>query len=388
MKIVDVCAFYTPQGGGVRTYVEQKLAIGPRLGHEIVILAPGENHAVHEYGEGARIVTIPSPRFPLDRKYRYFDDEAALHRALDELAPDFVEVSSPWRSPSMVQRWQGSARRSLFMHADPLSAYAYRWFQPLFARTTIDRQFARFWDHLRTLGEDFDLTVCANQDLSRRLAEGGVANVVTHALGVETGVFSPERRDPQLRTDLLAQCALSPDAHLLVGAGRLGPEKRWPMVIEAVAAAGHHAPLGMVLLGEGRERRAIRKAIAGNPHIRLFEPVRHRETFAAILASADALIHGCEAETFCMVAAEARASGTPVIVPDLGGAADHALGGAGETYRAGDAASAAQAILRRLATPPSERRASLSRTNEQHFAELFRHYATISQRVTGRVGTC
>ena len=41
MRIVDVCAFYTPKGGGVRTYVEQKLRIGPELGHDITILAPG-----------------------------------------------------------------------------------------------------------------------------------------------------------------------------------------------------------------------------------------------------------------------------------------------------------------------------------------------------------
>ena len=377
MKIVDVCAFYTPQGGGVRTYIEQKLAIGPRLGHEIVILAPGEDRSVREFGDGARIVTIPSPRFPLDRKYRFFDDEAALHRELDELSPDFVEVSSPWRSPSMVQRWNGSARRSLFMHADPLSAYAYRWFQPLFARAAIDRQFGLFWEHLRTLGRHFDLTVCANLDLSSRLAEGGVANVVTHAMGVETGLFSPARRDMRLRADLLAKCALPEEANLLVAAGRLAPEKRWPMVVEAVEAASLHSPIGLVLFGEGRERRAIRRAIAGNPHIRLFEPIRHRETFAAILASADALIHGCEAETFCMVAAEARASGTPVIVPDQGGAADHARGGAGETYLSCDPASAAQAVLRLLAAPRLVRPANDCRTNEQHFAELFNHYAVL-----------
>ena len=40
----------------------------------------------------ARIVTIPAPRFPLDRKYWYFADEAALHAKLDELNPDFVEA--------------------------------------------------------------------------------------------------------------------------------------------------------------------------------------------------------------------------------------------------------------------------------------------------------
>jgi len=32
MKIVDVCAFYAPKGGGVRTYVDQKLIARLRWG--------------------------------------------------------------------------------------------------------------------------------------------------------------------------------------------------------------------------------------------------------------------------------------------------------------------------------------------------------------------
>ena len=31
MRIVDVSAFYSPLGGGVRTYVDAKLGAGPRL---------------------------------------------------------------------------------------------------------------------------------------------------------------------------------------------------------------------------------------------------------------------------------------------------------------------------------------------------------------------
>ena len=65
---------------------------------------------------------------------------AALHAALDRLAPDFVEVSSPWRSPSMVARWRPEVPKALVMHADPLAAYAYRWLGPVLARDTIDRQ--------------------------------------------------------------------------------------------------------------------------------------------------------------------------------------------------------------------------------------------------------
>lgn len=373
MRIVDVCAFYSPHGGGVRTYVEQKLRTGPALGHEIVILAPGDEDAVIERGPGARIVTLKSPRFPLDRKYWYFDSAKQLHAALDALAPDYVEATSPWRSAGLVADWPGSAPRSLVMHADPLSAYAYRWFGKVFSRETIDWQFSMFWQHLRRHSRRFEHIVCANSDLARRLGQGGVANTVTIPMGVEPGCFSPAHRDPALRARLLQACDLPESALLLLAVGRLAPEKRWPMIVEAVNAASNDAPLGLVMFGEGRERRAILKAIGGNPHVRLFAPERNRAAFSRIMASADALIHGCEAETFCMVAAEARASGTPVIVPDSGGASDHARGGAGMLFRSGEAQDAARAIRDFAAN--RLRPAVLARTIEAHFEDLFAAYA-------------
>lgn len=379
MKIVDVCAFLSPHGGGVKTYVEQKLLIGPQLGHEIVIIAPGDEHAVEERGPGARIVTIPSPRFPLDRKYWYFDDEVALHAALDAEAPDFVEVSSPWRSAAMVARWPGLAPRSLVMHADPLSAYAYRWLGPVLPREVIDRGFSGFWEHLRTVGKSFDRVVCANAELRDRLAAGGVPNTALHPMGVSSDLFSPARRDPALRRHLLELCDLPESAQLLIGVGRLSPEKRWPMVVDAVMAASQRRPLGLVLLGEGAQQKRIAKQIAGNPHIRILAPERDRTRFATILASTDALIHGCEAETFCMVAAEARASGVPVIVPDRGGAADHARDGGGVTYHATKAVSAAAAIEELFVRPPVATQYR-SATMQDHFARLFADYAMIAAR--------
>ncbi|MFM5923441.1 MAG: glycosyltransferase [Novosphingobium sp.] len=379
MRIVDVCAFYTPHGGGVKTYIEQKLRLGPGLGHEIVILAPGDKYEVIERGPAARIVTIPSPRFPLDRNYWYFDDEDALHDALDSLAPDFVEVSSPWRSPSIVGRWQGKAPRSLFMHADPLSAYAYRWFEPIFSRETIDRRFEPFWQHLRRLSGEFDTVVCASGELCERLIEGGVPNAALIPMGIEEGVFSPAHRDPALRRQMLELCDLPEDAGLLIGVGRLSAEKRWPMVIEAVTAASQDRPLGLVILGGGGQERKVLKSIGGNPHIKLLKPERNRARFAAIVASADALVHGCEAETFCLSAAEARASGVPVIVPDRGGAADHAAGGAGIAYAATDPEALAAAVLD-MAARGWPRTASPVQTMRGHFAQLFEHYETLLPR--------
>jgi alpha-1,6-mannosyltransferase len=67
-----------------------------------------------------------------------------------------------------------------------------------------------------------------------------------------------------------------------------------------------------------------------------------------MVASADALLHCSTAETFGFVVAEALCCGTPVIVPDAGGAGDLAAPEYAETYIPGNAKSAARAILRLL----------------------------------------
>lgn len=377
MRIVDVCAFYTPHGGGVRTYVERKLKVASALGHEMIVLAPGADDAVVERAPGALLATIKAPTFALDRRYRYFDDEASLHRALDSWRPDVVEASSPWSSASMVARWRGDAVRSLVMHADPLSAYAYRWFGTVASIGTIDRTFERYWRHLRRLDQAFDLVVTASENLTRRLRGGGLGKVATIPMGVEPGYFSPERRDPLLREELLARCGLGPEATLLLGVGRYSPEKRWSMVIDAAIAAGVHAPVGLALVGEGRHGDRLIARAGGSPHIVVGQPVKDRTRLAAIMASADALVHGCEAETFCMVAAEAKASGLPLIVPDRGGAADHATGDQDRLYEAANGQSLRDTIL---AAAADRRPVSLwrrPRQMDEHFAELFARYAAL-----------
>lgn len=375
MRIVDVCGFYTPHGGGIRTYVEQKLAMAERFGQDVTILAPDADHSLREIGPHARIVGVPSPRFPLDRKYFAFTEAAPVHAALDRLQPDFVEASSPWRSASIAMSWRPEVPKAFIMHSEPLSAHVYRWFERLASTDAVDRQFDWFWERLREFGRTFSAVICANSHLATRMSEGGVGNVFNIPMGVQPGVFGPQHRDEALRAQLLAECSLGPDATLLIAAGRLANEKRVPMLVEAATLAGRDRPIGLAIFGEGRAKDKIVRAIGGNPHIRLFMPVRERDRFAAILASADALLHGCEAETFGMTTAEARASGVPVIAPDRGGASDFA--DPPLQFRATDTDDAVRAILALPevfdAQPPSSR----VRSMETHFAELFALYEGI-----------
>ena len=387
MRIVDVSAFYTPFGGGVRTYVEAKLRAAARFGHEVVVIVPGADHSVTRRGPGALLVTIPSPKLPVDGRYRYFDDERLLHATLDAWQPDHVEASSPWSSATMVGRWQGAATRSLVMHADPLAAYAYRWLGGIAPTAMIDRWFDRFWRHLRGLGQMFDSIVCANNHLAERLAAGGVANTETIRMGVEPGLFSPSQRSSELRKTALDGLGLEPDGLLFVGVGRLSAEKRWDMVLRAVGESGPRLAIGMLLVGDGAKRQRLEILAEQYRNVALLPPITDRSELARLLASSDALIHGCEAETFCLVAAEARASGVPLIVPDRGGAIDQLVEGAGTSYAAGRERSLKQAIERFVARGPELQRAaavraSHPRTMDEHFADLFARYQALAPERT------
>lgn len=387
MRIVDVSAFYAPQGGGVRTYVEAKLKAAPYFGHEMVVIVPGERDEVVERGPGAILASLASPKLPVDRRYRYFDDERALHRLLDAWQPDHVEASSPWSSATMVGRWQGSATRSLVMHADPLAAYAYRWLGGIASIETIDRWFGLFWNHLRGLGQLFDTVVCANGHLTKRLRDGGLPGAETVPMGVEPRLFSPSRRSPELRSAALASLGLDPDSILLLGVGRFSAEKRWDMVIRAAGAAARQVPVGLSLVGDGLARRKLEQAAQSFSNVAVMPHLADRGELARLLASADALVHGCEAETFCMVAAEARASGIPLIVPDRGAALDQRVTGAGAVYSAGNRRSLEQAIVNFVARGAELQRAAAARacqarTMDEHFADLFSRYRALAQART------
>ena len=65
MKVLDVNEFFADRGGGVRTYVHQKLAAGRARGVEVVVVAPGSEDRV-EARLGGKVIWVKSPPLPLD----------------------------------------------------------------------------------------------------------------------------------------------------------------------------------------------------------------------------------------------------------------------------------------------------------------------------------
>ena len=389
MKIVDVCEFYSPTGGGVRRYINQKLAIAHRFGHELTIIAPGAETRM-EKAHGGTIAWVKSPHLPFDRNYRMFWGAKAVWRVLDALAPDLVEGSSPWRGGWLAARWKGSATKVFFMHADPVAVYPQTFLGGLLGPERVDRLFGFFWRYLNSLNSKYDAAIVTNPALAERFAGFGLENIQVAPFGVERSKFSPTFRDATARREMLASCGLDEDASLLIAVGRHHPEKRLRTLIQAVTKAQKQRKIGLYIAGDGFLRASVERWAQGAQHVYVAGQINDPEHLATVMASADALIHGSAAETFGLVLAESLCSGTPLIVPDAGASATFAGPGYAETYRTGDAQDAAGAILRLLAGERSvQSSAALAAadaqvfTVEQHFEKLFEIYGRIaSERST------
>ncbi|HET9511769.1 MAG TPA: glycosyltransferase, partial [Sphingomonas sp.] len=129
----------------------------------------------------------------------------------------------------------------------------------------------------------------------------------------------------------------------------------------------------------GRDEAKVARAARFSPHVYLAAPERDRGRLAKLLASADALVHGCESETFCMVAAEAQAAGLPLILPDEGGASDRFRAACDQSYTARSPRSMAEAIARRIEAGPDALHAAAALADQApamdtHFRRLFDDY--------------
>jgi alpha-1,6-mannosyltransferase len=359
--------------------VHAKLSAARRLGHEVVIVAPG-THDHEEVVPGGRIRWVRAPRSPFDARYGLFVDAAPVHRAIAEHDPDLVEGSSPWLGGSIAGRWPGRAKKVLVFHTDPIAVWAETLLAGRLGFGRVDRLMRPAWSRLARLAGRFDATVVSGPWLARRLEAHGVARPVVVPFGIDKGRFRAARRDTATRERLLAACGVPADAHLLVAVGRLDPEKRIGTLLAAFERARTRRPLALVVFGRGSMARLVAWRGRGIPGVHVAGWVGAADDMARMLASADALVHGSGAETYGMAVAEAICAGVPVIVPDRGGAAALWGPGHGEQYSTGDAESCAQAIERLFARDPAALRrgceiaASSIASIDDHFDRLFALY--------------
>jgi glycosyltransferase involved in cell wall biosynthesis len=143
---------------------------------------------------------------------------------------------------------------------------------------------------------------CYSDLHAQRLREEGLRGEVTVLRGLYAGPAEPVRAEPAERVVLFA--------------GRLIPEKRAPLAVEAMALAAERIDgLTGEVLGDGPEREAVREAIAEHgPQIVSARGFTSAETVAREMRRALCLLLPTVREGYGLVVVEAAAHGTPSIV--------------------------------------------------------------------------
>jgi alpha-1,6-mannosyltransferase len=344
MHLIDVTMLHGPAVGGVSRYLSTKrrwLQDNTRVRHSQLMAgsAAGRGDDGEYLLPGTRLPGCGALRWPLDAP-RWIDTLAALE-------PDVIEANdigtAAWFSLAAARRLDVPLVG--FAHVD-LVRFARERRGPLAERVLMA--------YTRAVYERCDVVVAPSEYMRGRLASWGVRRALVRHLGVD-----PVRFHPRFRAhDLRARLGLAENARLLIYVGRFSAEKRIGVLLEAMRTLG--APYHLLLVGGG-DAPPLPANVTRLPF------VASTAVLARLIASADALIHAGDAETFGLVYLEAMACGRPVVAVDGGAAAEIVAPECGVLARPGSAASLAAAVAALYARDIDALGACARRRVDEHF---------------------
>jgi glycosyltransferase involved in cell wall biosynthesis len=201
----------------------------------------------------------------------------------------------------------------------------------------------------RLLGR-FPLVIAVSGQIRRDLLRAGARpeRVRTVLNGIDHQAF---QRPPEREADARVRLGIQPGEIVIGGIGRLAPEKRFDLLLEAVATLRRQRPeLRLLIAGDGPSRAAL-EALASRLGIgSACRFLGHYGSVAALHHALDVLVQSSIYEGTPNVVLEAMALETPVVATDAGGTAeiiDHGVHGL--VVPPNDAAAIVQAVERTLA---------------------------------------
>ena len=159
-----------------------------------------------------------------------------------------------------------------------------------------------------------DMTIAVSETVAERMTNWGVRR--RKMTVIPNGVdFGRVAFDPQARERIRGEFGIEPGTYVAGVLGRLDPNKRFDLVIEAAAplldANGGKAKLLIVGKGdEGDHLRQVAQASGAAGHV-IFAGERH--DVSAILSALDVFVASSAQETFGLSVLEALANGAPVL---------------------------------------------------------------------------
>ncbi len=307
LDLAIVTETYPPEVNGVAMTVSRLVAGLRDHGHRVRIVrprqhagdcaAPGDGPAG---GPGPDDLTLPGMPLPGYAGLRFgLPARRRLRAAWRAARPDAVHVVTEgplgWSAVAAARELGIPVTSGFHTNFDRYSRhYGVGWLQPTVAA------------YLRNFHRRTRATLVPTEALAASLAGEGLDGVRVLGRGVDTVLFDPARRRPELR----AAWGISDDELAVVHVGRLAAEKNIDLALRAFAAIqARHPRARFVLVGDGPLRERLQRR---HPE-HVFSGQRLGEDLAAHYASGDLFLFPSLTETFGNVTQEAMASGLAVL---------------------------------------------------------------------------
>lgn len=316
LTFCDLSPFYTPTGGGIRTYHEAKLDwFAAQRRHRYVLLVPGPAFGVEHRSPSTTVVSVYGAK--VRAGYRVPLDFGRMRKVIEDLRPDVIETGDPWISGPLglwFKRKGYTACLSSFYHSDPVSTYL----TPADDQSGLLVPMRRRLGHLAgrplmNLQRRFDLTLTSSAWVAGLLHTHGVDRMTRVPFGVHEEFLAVGR----------ARARREPRSRLLY-VGRLQVDKGFDVLLDTIPELLRLPHATLTVVGAGPLAPSLRAL--QSPALRLEGFVSSRAELARIFAAHDVLLAPGPYETFGLAALEGLAAGLSIVAPDAGGTAE-LLGG-------------------------------------------------------------
>ncbi|MDD3529089.1 MAG: glycosyltransferase family 1 protein [Gallionellaceae bacterium] len=312
LRVAVVTETYPPEINGVAMTIGRIVAALQARDHQVQLVRPRQAGDGASAATGAGLEEVLRPGIPIPR-YRGLHLGLPATRLLARLwarrRPDVVHIATEgplgWSAMTAARRLGIPVLAGFHTNFHSYSRhYGLGWL-----RTPIHAYLRKFHNQAR-------LTVVPTRGLRDELLHQGYRRIEVLARGVDGDLYSPARRN----VDLRRTWGLAPDGLAVLHVGRLAPEKNLDLLLRAFAVIERVRPdARLVLVGDGPDAAALR---AAHPHF-IHSGPRSGVDLAAHYAAADLFLFPSLTETFGNVVLEAMASGLAVLAFDYAAAAEY-----------------------------------------------------------------
>ena len=309
-RIAHIANLYGPKSGGLKTAMNSIAQEYTNLGHDVMLIVPGERDLVTKKPFGT-VVEIKAPIIPFSGGYRIIFDTNKVKEELKKFAPSFLEISDRTTLLRLAD-WAKTESIDTAFYAHERVDKVVSAFLPFlpFKKPLIDyanQKIANKVDHIIATTE-----YAATEFRRLNLSNNVNSKLAILPLGVDLKQFTPENFNSELRTNL------GSGVKIILACTRFSKEKDPEFLLDiARACKMNGTQIQLVIAGSGPlAKKLVTNAEKEGLPVSFIGFIADKNYLAQLLASADLFLAVGPIETFGLAALEALASGTPVICRD------------------------------------------------------------------------